>query len=144
MVFAGFEGVYEFSLRGAAMLYHVSMGETTVRRYNGCGDILSILSPYAGPHVSPHSCFYSITEQLSCLTNDGFKVFVLLPSLVIFVKTQKWVPLFNLPLWLSGLDTHQSQEHPGFNQVSVTYWILVLKRKSRNRRIEQERKESKI
>jgi hypothetical protein len=43
-----------------------------------------------GPYVSPHSCFSSKREQLSVLTNVGFNVIVLLPSLVIFViKSQK-------------------------------------------------------
>jgi hypothetical protein len=28
---------------------HVGMDETLMRRYNGCGDNLSILSPHAGP-----------------------------------------------------------------------------------------------
>jgi hypothetical protein len=61
-----------------------------------CGDIMDAAIFYPcyrltpGPHVSLHSCFYSNTEQLSCLTNDGFKVIVLLLSLVISVKTQGW------------------------------------------------------
>jgi hypothetical protein len=103
-----------------------------------------------GPPVTPHACFSSEREQLSCLTNAGFTVIVLLPFSSFLLRAKNDVPSFNLPLWLSGLDTHQSREHPWFNPrrsleffynfFCVTYFILVLKRKTRNRRIEQERK----
>jgi hypothetical protein len=104
-----------------------------------------------GPHVSPHSCF--LQKQSSSAVSQMMDSKLLFCSLLssFLLRTKNGVPLFNLPMWLSGLDSHQSQEHPGCNSrcslnffygffFSVTYFILVLKRKTRSRRIEQERK----
>jgi hypothetical protein len=65
------------------------MGETTMRQYNGCSDNLSFLSPHAGPPCIAAFFFFPKREHFSSLTNVGFDVFVLMPSLVIFVKSQK-------------------------------------------------------
>ncbi len=137
--------------------WHVGMGGTTMRRYNGCGDNLSVLSPHAGPPcIAIVFLQKESSSAVSQMLDSKFLFCSLLSSFLVRAKND--VPLFNLPLWLSGLDTHQSWKHLGFNPrssleffisffffffFSVTYFILVLKRKIRNRRIEQERKKER-
>jgi hypothetical protein len=53
------------------------------------GNNISIKLPHVEPPILRESCYSSKQEQLSRLTNVGFKVFVLLPSRIIFVKSQE-------------------------------------------------------
>jgi hypothetical protein len=61
----------------------------------GFGNIMdaAIIHPFyrltPGPPLLPHSYIYLKREQLSRLTNLGFEVFVLPPSLIIFGKNQE-------------------------------------------------------
>ncbi len=40
---------HSYAIDTRTLCLHVSTGETTMRRYSGCGDIPSILSSHAGP-----------------------------------------------------------------------------------------------
>ncbi len=77
---------------------HLGMGETTMRRYDGCGDIVSVLLPHAGLPCIAAFLFY-FREQLSCLTKGRFKVIVLLPSSFL-LRVKNDVPLST---WRCGL-----------------------------------------
>jgi hypothetical protein len=76
-------------LPASIAVLHVRMDETLMRRYNGCGDNLFILSPHAGPPciAASLSFFNKAAAQLSL--KAGFEVFAVLPSFLIFVKSQE-------------------------------------------------------
>ncbi len=93
----------------------MKISKTTMRRYNGCGDKLPVLSPNAGPpYIAAFLFFFEKSSSAVSKKLDKKVLFCCLISSFL-LRAKNDVPLFNLPLWLSGLDTHQSLENPGFN-----------------------------
>ncbi len=98
----------------------------------GCGDIMdaAIIYPFyclrPGPSASPHSCFSLKKEQLGFpqMFDSKFLFCYLILSFLLTAKND--MTLFNLPVWRSGLDLHQSWKNRRFNPSRSPDFFLFL------------------